>query len=230
MNIGKIYPIELNQKTAYIAGVIIGDGHISNSTKSSKDKSLDYRISIEVTELMFLINVTRMIKEVVTTKSTIRNKKLRERRKQLYYFQFRNKSFHQFLTQDLGIPLGNKCSVVTVPAKILSLPNLHWSFLAGLFDSDGGIRGTTIGFTSSSKKLIQQTSELLSELNVKHHAESWRNKKYNKYYYGIKIYKRSIDRFLKNLPMNNYEKRSNVFRHVDVPEWSNGQDNSLTTR
>jgi len=37
VNVGKVEDIELNCKTAYLAGVIIGDGHISNSTKSKLD-------------------------------------------------------------------------------------------------------------------------------------------------------------------------------------------------
>ncbi len=223
MNIGKIYPIDLNEETAYIAGVIVGDGHISKAAKSKH--SLDYKISIEVVDLDFLRIVASLIKIFVKTKSVIKKVKPRAGKQQAYYFQFRNKSFYYFLTNDLGIPSGKKCSSVTIPTPILSSPCLQRYFLAGLFDTDGGIRGKTIGFTSASKKLISDTSKLLQDLKILHSTESWRNKKYNKNYYGIRIKARDSDRFLKELPLRNKEKLKAVPRHVDVPERSNGMDN-----
>ncbi len=227
MNIGKIYKIPLNEKTAYIAGVIIGDGNISNATKSKEDKSPDYRITIELAEKGYLLRVTSLIKSIIKTRSQVVKRKPRERKQQHYYFQFRNKSFYYFLTKDLGIPAGNKCSSVQVPKIIFKNPNLYWSFLAGLFDTDGGIRSNTIGFTSSSNELISGTGRILKNLKISYNTESWVNKKYNKEYYGLKINKKSTDRFLNNIPMKNYEKQKKVFRHVGVPERSNGLDNFL---
>jgi len=140
MNIGKIYSIPLNKETAYLAGVIVGDGHISNACKSKSDKSKDYRISIEIIERVYLEYIVDSIRAFVKTKSKIKERiNNRGNRTKLYYFQFRNKSFHHFLTHDLCIPSGNKCSSVRVPEKIFGSLNLQVSFLAGLFDTDGGI-------------------------------------------------------------------------------------------
>ena len=227
MNIGKIYPIDLNEQTAYLAGVIVGDGHISGATKSKQDKSPDYKITIEVVDSDFLSVVASLIKEVINTKSVVKKTKPRIGKQQGNYFQFRNKSFYHFLTHDLSIPAGKKCFSVEIPTKILSSPELQRHFLAGLFDTDGGIRGKTIGFTSASKKLISDTSKILSDLNILHHTESWKNKKYNTNYYGIKIKAKDNDKFLNGLPLRNNEKLKKVFRHADVLERSNGMVNSL---
>jgi len=228
MNIKKIHKIDLNENTAYLAGAIVGDGHISNSCKSKTDKSKDYKIAIEVIDKEFLMEVEALIKSIIQTKSTIKGRyDLRGCRKKLYYFQFRNKSFYYFLTKDLEIKAGNKCSSVVIPKKIFYSLNLQKSFIAGLFDTDGGIRGKTIGFTSSSKILIYQTSIILNNLKIKHSVESWLNKKYNQKYYGIRISKIDSDIFLNNVPLRNKEKLKRVFYHVGVPEWSNGIENSM---
>ena len=223
MNLGKTNKNPLNNITAYLAGVIIGDGNVSNASKSKKDKSKDYRITIEVTDLNFLINVEKLIKSIIKTKSTVtKRSKIKEKRKQLYYFQFRNKSFYYFLTKDLEIPAGKKSNIVFVPNKILKSNGLYPFFLAGVFDTDGGIRGKTPGFTSASKKLIDGLSFILNELKITHYLDSWVNKRYNQRYYGIKISVKDTDKFLNGLPSCNKEKLDKVLVHVDVPERSNG--------
>ena len=222
MNIGKIIPIELNETTAYLAGVIVGDGHISNSQKSKTDKSRNYRVVIELTDRAYLEEITSMIKGIVQTKSEIKEVKLNKNVKKRSYFQLTNKSFYYFLTSDLGIPAGKKSFIVRIPEKILDAPNLIWSFLSGLFDTDGGIRGRTVGFTSASKQLIKDISLILKNEGFEFTQDTWRNKLYNSQYYGIKIWLRSNDRFLNKLTLRNLNKRKRVFRHADVPEWSNG--------
>lgn len=86
MNITKIKSIELTKITAYLAGVIIGDGHISNSTKSRTDKSKDYRIAIDLADKSYLQTIHQMIKSVVTTKSIPKPSKIRGNRKERIYF------------------------------------------------------------------------------------------------------------------------------------------------
>ena len=135
-----------------------------------------------------------LMKTIIKSKSDIKKRKLRKGKSQHYYFQFRNKSFYYFLTHILEIPNGNKCSSVSVPRPILSSKQLQWSFLAGLFDTDGGIRGNTIGYTSASRNLIEETSQILNNLKIAHNVESWINKKYSKRYYGIRIKRKSSQR------------------------------------
>ncbi len=205
--------ITLNKNTAYLAGAIIGDGHITNSTKSKTDHSRDYRVNIELTDKEYLQELIVLIKSLVLTTSSLRCVKERYGKQSSYSFQFRNKALYLFLTDYLGIPAGKKCSSVCIPSLILESPSLSWPFLAGLFDTDGGIRGKTIGYTSASKKLMSGVSNILNKENVIHSVESWVNKRNLVTYYGIRISSASSDSFLKRLPMRNTRKRQNVFSH-----------------
>lgn len=51
--------MNVNKDVSYLAGVIIGDGHISNSYKSSKSKYFDYRIVIDVSDYVFLKTIEK---------------------------------------------------------------------------------------------------------------------------------------------------------------------------
>lgn len=176
----KVEPIELTLKTAYLAGVVVGDGHISNSFKSQNDKSRDYRIVIDVTDEHYSMLILRLIKSIILTKSTPRSPRLRGNRKKSFYLQIRNKSLFYFLTASMGIPAGAKSSVVSVPANIkYSDLSIKRYFLAGLFDTDGGLRRNSIGFTTASRELILDVSDLLKEFSIKHTLEQWNNKKYD---------------------------------------------------
>jgi intein/homing endonuclease len=226
MNIVKVKPIELTKETSYIAGVIIGDGHISNSSKSKTDMSKDYKIVIDISDKEYLHLICEMIKSVISTKSELKSPKKRGNRKERLYFQFRNKSFFYFLVS-LGIPAGAKSAIVEIPASIKnSSEEIKKHFLAGLFDTDGGFRGETLGFTTASKNLSKDTGEMLNEFLIKHSSERWKNKKYNRYYYGIKIHRTEIDKFLKTFPFRNKEKLIRIFNrfNVGMPERPNGID------
>lgn len=228
LNIGKINKISLSEKTAYLAGVIVGDGHLCSSHKSNVTKSKDYKIAIEVIDLNFLREFEKIVKSIIKTKSTIKMRTdNRGNRKNLYYFQFRNKSLYYFLNKDLAIPKGKKSSIVKVSKPIFNSISLQKHFLSGLFDTDGGIRGKTLGFTSASKLLMKDIQTILTNLKIRFYCEKWLNKKYQQNYYGIKIYKRDCDKFLNQLHLKNKEKLEKVFLHVGVPERSNGMDNSI---
>ncbi len=132
------------------------------------------------------------------------------------------------MTHDLNIPSGKKSGYVRIPKSILGSRKLEDNFLAGLFDTDGGIRGKTLGFTSASPQLIVQISTVLNNLKVKHSKEQWLNKQYDRKFYGIRISTKDNDRFLNSLPLKNKRKRQICFHHVDVPERSNGLESGNT--
>lgn len=62
--------------------------------------------------------------------------------------------------------------------------------------------------------------------NIIHYLDKWINKRYKKEYYGIKISKKEIDKFLNELPFQNKEKLGRIYRrfYEGVPERSNGID------
>lgn len=227
MNIGKISPIQLNEKTAYLAGVIIGDGYIDGGFKGGKTpNSKSYRVSIDLTDFEFMSFVVSIIKEIVPTSAKIRTIKARLRGKPIWSFSVSNKSLWYFLTRTLGVPAGKKSRVVTVPEPILTGSNsIRKAVLAGIFDTDGGLKGNSIGITTASKMMCDQLTLLFSDLGFQCRVSSWVIKNYNWRYYALSLYRRDIDRFLKEIPLQNKGKKAAIakrFNIAAVPKWSNG--------
>ena len=229
MNIKKIKKIDITPRTAYLAGVIIGDGNLSSSVKSKTDLSKDYRMYIDISDREYLIYLSRLIKSIIKTKTNPKQPSKRGNRIPRLYLQIRNKDLFYFFYKEMEIPRGKKSSIVFVPSKINnSSKEIKRSFLAGYFDTDGGFRGHTLGFTTASKKLQQGLSKLLSEFKITHSIEEWINKKYDKEFYGIRISKKKMDKFLKTFPLQNKEKLIRIYKkfYAGMPEWSNGIDYS----
>lgn len=199
--------IELNTKTAYLTGAIVGDGNLSNSPKSKTDHSRDYRISIDLSDTKYLFKIYELIKSIIPTKTIPRKSHIKGNRVPRLHLFVRNKKLFLFFNEYMQIPAGNKSFIVFVPPRIMTgSNNLKRYFLAGYFDADGGFRGHTLGFTTASKKLNEGISNLLEYFKINHVKEKWNNKKYAKDYYGIKIKKKEIDSFLNLLPLQNEEK------------------------
>tara|TARA_Y100000310_G_scaffold345846_1_gene471189 strand:+ start:70831 stop:71541 length:711 start_codon:yes stop_codon:yes gene_type:complete len=204
--------LDLTPKTAYLAGVIIGDGYLPDATKSKTDLSRDYRISIDISDREFLKHLLKIIKTVITTKSKLGIPKQRGNRLPRLYLNIRNKDLFYFFHKNMQIPLGKKSSIVTVPTKIFeSSKRIKKYFLAGYFDADGGFRGKTLGFTTASEHLCQGVSQILDEFKIGYSSELWINKKYNKKFYGIRLRENQLDKFLSTFPLQNIEKLMRIF-------------------
>lgn len=217
----------LNEAMAYLIGVILGDGHISNSTKSEKDLSKDYRISIEIADEEFLKDVIFPIMRCFTNSKSLPRSRKRKNKKRHYRLEIRHKKFYYFLTDVIKIPAGNKCGTIIVPKLIKKSDYLiKRNFVAGFFDADGGFRGGSIGITTKSGRFLEEFSMLLDELGIEHSKESWLNKKYQTVYFGLRLRKKSIVKFLKEIPLRNLEKLEKIYNRfgllVGVPERSNG--------
>jgi intein/homing endonuclease len=205
--VNKKNSISLSNDTAYLSGLIIGDGNLSNYTKSKTDLSRDYRIYIDLSDFEYVYYLEKLIKSLIITKSKPVQAKQRGIRKPRLILQIRNKELFQFLNEVMEIPKGNKCAIIRVPNIILnSSSSIKKSFVAGYFDADGGFRSGTIGFTSASNKLLEGISLLLNEFNIDHSMEKWINKKYGKEYYGIRIKKNQIVNFLNRFRLRNKNK------------------------
>jgi intein/homing endonuclease len=229
MNIKKINKIELTPQTAYLTAVIIGDGNLSNYVKSKLKPSPDYRIVIDLSDRAYLIYLDKLIKKIIYTRSQPTIPLQRGNRQPRLSIAIRNKSLFYFFYKDMGIPKGKKSSIVFVPEKIKKASlEIKKYFLAGYFDTDGGFRGGTLGFTTASKRLNSEVSDLLFEFNMGHSLDSWINKKYSKEFYGIRLRKKEIDNFLNTFPFQNKEKlvRISLRFSARMPERSNGIDYS----
>ena len=203
--------IDLTPKTAYLTGVIIGDGNLCGSTKSKTDLSPDYRISIDISDKEYLLSIEKIIKSIIQTKTIPKQPHQRGNRIPRWYLAIRNKELFNFLCKEMEIPKGKKSNIVGIPSKILkSSDEIKKHFLAGYFDTDGGFRGNALGFTMASKTLWEDVSKLLDYFNISLSKDRWINKKYNKEFFGIRIRKSEIDNFLKILPLQNKEKLGRI--------------------
>ena len=244
MHIDPILPIALTETSSYLAGVIVGDGHIYDKWHTKNGRY--YRVTIHTTDLPFLQNLEQFIKTLIKTDTSIKERRMDHipNRSTLYIYTVSNKSLFHFLTAVLGIPMGSKSRRVTVPEKILrGSDSLKRAFLAGLFDTDGGFRGGTIGFTTASRLLRDRVALILAEWEFEFSIEQWLNKRYNREYYGLKIRKKEVDRFLKEIPLQDDGKRKAIadrFLRVNsaksdysriplagVPEWPNGPEGNV---
>lgn len=208
----------------YLIGAISGDGYLRSGTKSKTDLSPDYRIAFELTDIDYLKNVIYvLLKQFTQTNAQVRVRS-REGKLPSAIIEVRNKSFFNFLTLDLGMHSGPKDSFSLLPQSFWNLPmNLKREFVAGYFDTDGGIRGHTLGFTTKTISFHKFVSSVLLENEIQHTCESWINPKIGSEYYGIRIWRSSIDSFLNAFPLRNKYK---LARCVGVPEWSNGLEKS----
>ena len=192
---------------------MIGDGNLSNSVKSKTDSSPDYRISIDISDKKYLIYIYDLIKTMIKTKTVPKKATKRGNRIPRLFLYVRNKSLFYFLNKEMEIPKGKKSSVVFVPPKIKKASNeIKRYFLAGYFDTDGGFRGRTLGFTTASKKLNHGIGDLLVDLGVAFSKDMWVNKRYKREFYGLRIKRKEIDKFLKLLPLQNKEKLERINR------------------
>jgi|SRR3989338_1775864 len=161
----KIY---ITQKTAYLTGVIIGDGNLSNYVKSKRnDLSRDYAITIDTSDKEYSIFLLKLIKSIIKTKTTPKKPIQRGNGVPRLYLRIRNKELFTFLNQIMDIPKGAKSSKVFVPSRIKNpSEEIKKHFLAGYFDTDGGFIGNTIGFTTASKNLCEGVIGLLSDFHI----------------------------------------------------------------
>tara|TARA_Y100000310_G_C20392901_1_gene673653 strand:+ start:51 stop:728 length:678 start_codon:yes stop_codon:yes gene_type:complete len=197
---------KLDRNMAYLIGALVGDGHISNSRKSKSDRSKDYRISIEISDLDYLEKILfPLFCSLVLTKSVPKRRK-RKGKKDSSCFLLRNKQLYLFLTSEIGMIAGKKEGLV-IPEKIASSNSvIKREFISGLFDTDGGFRGKSLGFTMKSQILRDEVVGIIRSEGIKVFPDSWISRYNGLEYYGLRISKYDIVNFLNRFPLRNPEK------------------------
>jgi intein/homing endonuclease len=172
---------------------------------------------LETEDISFINQVYNKITNFLDTKTNVKIRQAKNNKFQTYYFQLRNKEFYFYLTEILDLPKGSKSTNLRAPKVILnSNKSLQKSFIAGLFDADGGIRGRNIGFTMKNKDFMLDIKKLLLNLSINASEDSWFNKKYKRNYYGLRLNKQSTAKFLKIIPVSNTEKLKRVYEHTNL--------------
>ena len=209
--------IVLNDTTAYLAGAITGDGHLSAHKK--KGVFQDYCINIDISDKEYLQQIFNNIKAIIKTKTVPTEPKKRGNRISRLCIAIRNKELFLFFNETLGIPKGKKSDTIRIPKLIKDSDiRIKKQFLAGYFDTDGGFRGKTLGFTTASYDMQTDVSKLLDELEITYSLDKWFNKKYIKMYYGVRLKKKEIDNFLNILPLRNFEKLERISHRFHMRE------------
>lgn len=209
MHVGQIREIPLNETTAYLAGVIIGDGYLADYFKSKNGRS--YKVQVQVADSLFLSTIAKLTRAVVPTKARIIASRLRPNCQQWWSFSVSDKSWWLFLTRTLGIPFGKKSRKVSVPELIQTGDvALRRAFIAGLFDADGGFSNKSIGFTTASPSMSQQLKSLCISVGFDCTVSSWVLPKYNWKYYRIRFRRHDVDRFLKEIPIRDERKKEAI--------------------
>ncbi|MFH0714104.1 MAG: LAGLIDADG family homing endonuclease [Candidatus Micrarchaeota archaeon] len=214
-NVAKVKEFTLDADTTYLVGAIIGDGSIGNTKRTLPPlDEIDPRIIIEMGNYDFLEGVIApLVDKLLQRKRTFKVRERKGRQGKLnstWVVEFRSKYFHKFLTENLQIPAGKKANSVSI-SQIIELTkennNARLHLLAGIFDTDGGLRGKSIGHSTASKKLRDEVVSLLKDLGFSIIVSEWLNKKYNKKYYEWKIGRHSlIQSFIEKIPLRNKEK------------------------
>jgi len=221
--------MEFSKDLAYLLGAIYGDGYISNSYKSKISPFKDYKIGIENTNIEYIERIIYPIfKKYTNTNAKIRYLHINNKQPSAK-LDVRNKALYEFFTNEIKTFKGKKLRGTKIPRII---KNTHTEFkkefIAGFFDTDGGFRGKVIGITTKCKDFQEFFIRTLKENNIKVSKEKWFNKRYQKYYYGVRIRKNNIDTFLKTFRLRNKQKFDQIKKRYErVPKWSNGLENNI---
>src|SRR3989344_8239785 len=192
-------------KLAEFVGVMMGDGNLS-LYKS------DYRVSItghKNDDLAHFQYLQDMFIDLF-------NKKLKLRDKGHYILlEISNKEIFSKL-HNLGIPIGKKSAIVEIPPNIFNNLTLSKSFLKGFADAEFSVTFKKAGRKKhsyprlsvdiSSKKMIEQISQILERLNISYKTYERHRKRNDKEYitYTIDINgKENLSKWVLSVGFNN---------------------------
>lgn len=137
---------------AWLMGMIIGDGNCTDKKEG--------RIEVTNADYDTLDEIKRIVQKEIGSPVIIR--KLKSKAKGAYFHGVRARR------RLLKFGLFYNCSPQkSIPASIWkSSSRVQYSFLQGLFDSDGGVNKTSVHFTTTSKQLAFEVQLLLLNLGI----------------------------------------------------------------
>ncbi|HKZ34141.1 MAG TPA: LAGLIDADG family homing endonuclease [Candidatus Nanoarchaeia archaeon] len=198
-----ILPKRWNSNLAYIFGLLIGDGSLPK-TKSKRPNGKfqkRYHIYFISESKKFIDTVYDPLFNSLFGLNPWIETKIRNGSK-LYISRIESKEIYEFF-QKRGFTVGRKARIATVP----KMPNkYHIHFLAGLFDTDGGKKGSGFGLCTASKHLALFCIDMLKKHNIPFHSCPWKYKDHT--YHQIYVGKRNMWKVLKTFPIKQVDKIS----------------------
>jgi DNA-binding transcriptional regulator WhiA len=177
-------PLILNEKLSFFVATVIGDGHIK------KDK---LQIVIELTNYKLLKEITNIVKDLFDREIKIHTRASELNRRESFVIYIDGKAIYELLNKSFGISRGKKCDIVNIPHFIKKSDNsIKSAFLLGIMVTEGGNRRRGYGLSTASKKLRDDSFEMIKEMGIKVSKDEWTHKKYKKKYYGLAYKKEEI--------------------------------------
>ena len=124
-------PLNIDTETAWVAGLIAGDGHMS----SAKDDKWGVNIIFTNKD----IELIRKYKEIIENKFGLKTQQYFHEGKKYYTVQCSSKILSEIM-EFFGVPRGNKTRTLDLSNNLFSLnEDIIASYLRGLFDAEGSV-------------------------------------------------------------------------------------------
>ena len=178
-------PLSLTNELAFLIGIILGDGHLTKNKK---------RIALEMSNSEIVYSTKKLFELLFGIRLTIHQRQdKRPNRKLRYYFYVYNSMIYHLFNK-IGVPIGNKSRIISVPDLIKkSSEVVRKSFLLGVFCAEGGKRRWRYyGLSSSSREFRDDVVNLLKSIGIDVKKDKWLYKKYKKEYFGLYFEKESL--------------------------------------
>lgn len=146
-------PSILNFKIAWLLGVLIGDGCISDRR--------DARMDLTNNSLYMIEKFSEYMKSLFGITVT----SFKPKYKNCYISYCHSWYVRNFLYQ-IGLEFNTARNKITPPCILQSSKNIQKYYIQGLFDTDGGVNSNCIHLTSSSEKLLKEIQILLLNFNI----------------------------------------------------------------
>lgn len=185
----------LTPELAYISGVLYGDGHLVKNRK---------HLVLSISDLPYTKDV---VKPLFKTLFGIDVRVVKKNEKRLgrldhWRIEFTNKFVYSLFNTVFEIPSGKKSALLRIPKVIVHAPlDIKMAFIAGLFDTDGGLRKKGVRVTMSNPNFQKGVGELFSEFGMTPHFDKWFNRNTLRWYYGVWLNKRESIQFINSFPL-----------------------------
>jgi len=167
---------EINNKVAYLAGIITGDGSLTVCRR--KKGGYLYKINI-VGHKEHLLYITTLLNDLFSCKPQV----LKDKRKaNCYLVNIYNAAIFFYFTR-LGFTTGKKRNI-KVPRMIADNPKLFKHYMLGLIDTDGSVSKNRIHLKQREESFLKELVYLLEKhLNIKSNPPKVNYTKGKPFYY-----------------------------------------------
>jgi hypothetical protein len=215
--------IKINENVAELCGIIAGDGHLS---RYISPKRTHYKISIfghKQDDIIYFQNIKSIFYKEFGKELLLKE------RPNCIELRVNSKKILEEI-EYLGIPVGNKSGIVSIPNKIKTNQKLFLAFLRGFADTDFSLvlRKTKTSITPritvdiKSKPMIEDISYILNKLKIRFYGPYTRNRfrkesPYTTYQIDINGHK-DFKLWMKHIGFRNY-------KHLKKIDWTKKSPN-----